>query len=220
MNGLKEPCLKEEEKEKWQSGEHTDKTTDCVICTFHPRRFNVSSGTVGKAGKETKGELPLIRMKVRHQTVNILPMDLYQDFIKVRVDDASLNSLYARFEQPQNISTDWFQCLRGCIFGVFCLGGWGGGISKLWYFGAYNMQVASWKVGFFFFFYLCVLTSAKFLTTKCHHQLCVEMPQLMKHHVFLKSLGSDLLCCSTWQQNICSCVWRYISWCVIHVFLE
>ena len=46
-------------------------------------RFNGHSGTVGKAGKDSKGELPLIRMKVRHQTVNILPMDLYQDFTKV-----------------------------------------------------------------------------------------------------------------------------------------
>ncbi|KAK7478507.1 hypothetical protein BaRGS_00030266, partial [Batillaria attramentaria] len=45
--------------------------------------FSASSGTVGKAGKsENKSELPLIRMKVRHQTVHILPMHLYQDFSK------------------------------------------------------------------------------------------------------------------------------------------
>ena len=112
-----------------------DKTIDCVICTFHPRRFNVSSGTVGKAGKETKGELPLIRMKVRHQTVNILPMDLYQDFIKVRVD-ASLNSLCARFEQPQNISNRLVPMFEGGVFLVclcaFCGGmGMGGGEFKV-----------------------------------------------------------------------------------------
>ena len=98
-----------------------------MICTFHPRRFNVSSGTVGKAGKETKGELPLIRMKVRHQTVNILPMDLYQDFIKVRVDDASLNSLYARFEQPQNISNRLVPVFEGVYFWCVCVCFVGGG---------------------------------------------------------------------------------------------
>ena len=109
-----------------------DKTIDCVICTFHPRRFNVSSGTVGKAGKETKGELPLIRMKVRHQTVNILPMDLYQDFIKVRVN-ASLNSLFARFEQPQNISNRLVPVFEGVYFWCVCVcfvGGEGGGFQS------------------------------------------------------------------------------------------
>lgn len=50
--------------------------------------FNASSGTVGKAGKsESRNELPLIRMKVRHQTVHILPMDLYQDFTKFLMTD-------------------------------------------------------------------------------------------------------------------------------------
>ena len=105
---------------------------DRVICTFHPCRFNVSSGTVGKAGKETKGELPLIRMKVRHQTVNILPMDLYQDFIKVRVNDASLNSLCARFEQPQNMSNRLVPVFEGMYFWcVLCGGrGMGGGVQS------------------------------------------------------------------------------------------
>ncbi|XP_055897113.1 ras/Rap GTPase-activating protein SynGAP-like isoform X7 [Biomphalaria glabrata] len=41
-----------------------------------------SSGTVGKAGKETKSELPIIRIKARKQTVDILPLDAYQSFIK------------------------------------------------------------------------------------------------------------------------------------------
>ena len=104
-----------------QRAHRQDKTNDCVICTFHPRRFNVSSGTVGKAGKETKGELPLIRMKVRHQTVNILPMDLYQDFIKVRVNDASLNSLCARFEQPQNMSNRLVPVFEGVYFWCVCV---------------------------------------------------------------------------------------------------
>ncbi|XP_076436636.1 uncharacterized protein LOC143276119 isoform X3 [Babylonia areolata] len=44
--------------------------------------FTASFGTVGKTGKDAKGEQPLIRMKVRHQTVHILPMELYQDFTK------------------------------------------------------------------------------------------------------------------------------------------
>ncbi|XP_070176912.1 ras GTPase-activating protein nGAP-like isoform X3 [Littorina saxatilis] len=54
---------------------------------FIEKWFNASSGTVGKSGKDNKGELPLIRMKVRHQTVNILPMDLYQDFSKYLTTD-------------------------------------------------------------------------------------------------------------------------------------
>ncbi|XP_053381615.1 ras GTPase-activating protein nGAP-like isoform X5 [Mercenaria mercenaria] len=43
------------------------------------RWFATSSGTVGKGGKENKIDLPLIRLKVRHQTVQILPVDLYKD---------------------------------------------------------------------------------------------------------------------------------------------
>ncbi|PVD22436.1 hypothetical protein C0Q70_18248 [Pomacea canaliculata] len=56
--------------------------TDISNRQFVEKWFSANSGTVGKAGKETKSDLPLIRMKVRHQTVNILPLDLYQDFIK------------------------------------------------------------------------------------------------------------------------------------------
>ncbi|XP_064615899.1 ras GTPase-activating protein nGAP-like isoform X3 [Liolophura sinensis] len=43
--------------------------------------FVTSSGTVGKAGKESKTELPLIRVKAKYQSVQILPMDLYKDLI-------------------------------------------------------------------------------------------------------------------------------------------
>ncbi|XP_052223536.1 disabled homolog 2-interacting protein-like isoform X5 [Dreissena polymorpha] len=43
------------------------------------RWFNTSSGTVGKGGKENKTDLPLIRLKVRHQNVEILPVRLYSD---------------------------------------------------------------------------------------------------------------------------------------------
>jgi hypothetical protein len=46
-------------------------------------RFATSSGTVGKGGKENKIDLPLIRLKVRHQTVQILPVDLYKDLSNV-----------------------------------------------------------------------------------------------------------------------------------------
>ncbi|KAL4218593.1 DAB2 interacting protein [Mactra antiquata] len=46
------------------------------------RWFSTSSGTVGKGGKEIKTDLPLIRLKVRHQTVQILPVELYKDLSK------------------------------------------------------------------------------------------------------------------------------------------
>ena len=46
-------------------------------------RYTASSAVVGKAGKECKGELPLIRIRARYQTVQILPMDTYHDLIQV-----------------------------------------------------------------------------------------------------------------------------------------
>ena len=51
--------------------------------TFVEKWFSSSWGTVGKVGKDAKGDVPLVRMKVRHQTVDILPMELYQDLSKV-----------------------------------------------------------------------------------------------------------------------------------------
>lgn len=47
------------------------------------RRYTASSAVVGKYGKENKGELPLLRIKARYQTVHILPMDTYHDLIQV-----------------------------------------------------------------------------------------------------------------------------------------
>lgn len=48
-------------------------------------RYAASSAIVGKAGKENKGELPLIRIRARYQVVNILPMDMYVPLIQVRI---------------------------------------------------------------------------------------------------------------------------------------
>lgn len=50
---------------------------------FVEKWFTASSGTVGKTGKENKGDLPLVRLRLRYQTVHILPKDLYQDFTQV-----------------------------------------------------------------------------------------------------------------------------------------
>ena len=45
--------------------------------------YTAASVVVGKAGKEKKEELPLVRIKARYQRVNILPMDQYAQLIKV-----------------------------------------------------------------------------------------------------------------------------------------
>ncbi len=47
-------------------------------------RYTASSAVVGKAGKHMKDELPLIRIKARYQTVQILPMENYHDLIQVQ----------------------------------------------------------------------------------------------------------------------------------------
>ncbi|XP_052091423.1 disabled homolog 2-interacting protein-like isoform X6 [Mytilus californianus] len=47
--------------------------------TFVEKWFNSTSGTVGRVGKENKSENPLIRIKARYHTVQILPVDMYKD---------------------------------------------------------------------------------------------------------------------------------------------
>ena len=47
--------------------------------------YTLSSAIVGKAGKDSKCDLPMLRVKARYQSVQVLPMDLYQDFIEVGV---------------------------------------------------------------------------------------------------------------------------------------
>ncbi|XP_052719192.1 disabled homolog 2-interacting protein-like isoform X8 [Crassostrea angulata] len=54
---------------------------------FVEKWFTASSGTVGKTGKESKGDLPLVRLRLRYQTVHILPKDLYQDFTQYLTTD-------------------------------------------------------------------------------------------------------------------------------------
>ncbi|XP_069121647.1 ras GTPase-activating protein nGAP-like isoform X18 [Argopecten irradians] len=59
------------------------------ICNrqFVEKWYTTSSGTVGKIGKENKSELPLVRLKARFHVVDILPMELYQDFTKYLTQD-------------------------------------------------------------------------------------------------------------------------------------
>lgn len=49
--------------------------------------FNSMSGTVGRVGKENKSENPLIRIKARYHTVQILPVDTYQEFSQVMSEE-------------------------------------------------------------------------------------------------------------------------------------
>lgn len=61
---------------------------------FVEKWFTASSGTVGKTGKESKGELPLVRLRLRYQTVHILPKDLYQDFTQVQTGPVVIRCIY------------------------------------------------------------------------------------------------------------------------------
>ncbi|ESO98887.1 hypothetical protein LOTGIDRAFT_114108, partial [Lottia gigantea] len=49
--------------------------------------YTAASGTVGKAGKDSKNDLPIIRLKARYQTVHILPINLYSEFIQYLKSD-------------------------------------------------------------------------------------------------------------------------------------
>ena len=50
---------------------------------FFSIRYTLSSAVVGKSGKENKTELPQIRLKLRYQTVQILPLASYNALMKV-----------------------------------------------------------------------------------------------------------------------------------------
>jgi hypothetical protein len=53
------------------------------------RWYPVSSAVVGKSGKESRMDSALVRVKARYQSVNILPMDLYQPLIAYIRDEYS-----------------------------------------------------------------------------------------------------------------------------------
>jgi RAS protein activator-like 2 len=58
-------------------------TSEITGRTFVEKWFNSMSGTVGRVGKDNKSENPLIRIKARYHTVDILPVEMYQDFSNV-----------------------------------------------------------------------------------------------------------------------------------------
>lgn len=67
-----------------------DKTTKigCVSIPVHElgnkqlieKWYAANSVVVGKQGRENRSELPLVRVRVKYQSVQILPLDLYHDF--------------------------------------------------------------------------------------------------------------------------------------------
>ncbi|CAE1282819.1 Ras/Rap GTPase-activating protein SynGAP,RAS protein activator like-3,Ras GTPase-activating protein gap-2,Probable Ras GTPase-activating protein,Disabled homolog 2-interacting protein,Ras GTPase-activating protein nGAP [Acanthosepion pharaonis] len=67
-----------------------DKTTKigCVSIPVHElgnkqlieKWYTANSIVVGKQGRENRTELPLVRVRVKYQSVQILPLDLYHDF--------------------------------------------------------------------------------------------------------------------------------------------
>ncbi|KAL8558159.1 hypothetical protein ACOMHN_035464 [Nucella lapillus] len=63
------------------------KVSDISNKQFLEKWFPAECSGVTKSSKEGKGEVPLIRMKVRHQTVRILPKEFYQQFSKYLTTD-------------------------------------------------------------------------------------------------------------------------------------
>ena len=75
-------------------------------------RITCNSGTVGKAGKEQKSDLPIIRVKSRRQTVEILPLDAYQSFIQVPSHLLYMSHfLFFILTQPLTFSLTFFSFL-------------------------------------------------------------------------------------------------------------
>ena len=83
MNIYKEPDKKKKKEKNTMLGYIHIPVSEISSRQYVERWYTASSPFVGKAGKESKGDMPLIRIKARYQTVNILPMDLYQDLTDV-----------------------------------------------------------------------------------------------------------------------------------------
>ena len=76
------------------------------------------SGTVGKAGKDSKNDCPVIRVKLRRQKVEILPLDAYDSFVQVgsyvRLSRAKMYHClvlkqYPSFDSLPQIVSGWSQ---------------------------------------------------------------------------------------------------------------
>ena len=83
INIYKEPDKKKKKEKNTLLGYIHIPVSEISSRQFVEKWYPASSPFVGKAGKDTKGELPLIRIKARYQQVSILPMELYDDLSDV-----------------------------------------------------------------------------------------------------------------------------------------
>ena len=137
MNSLKEPCLKEEEKEKWQSGEHTDKTRQLIVWSAP---FILAGSTSAQGRWERLGRRPRVSCPWFAWRCDTRP-STSSPWICTRTSSrcGSMPPLTPSAPDLNNLKislTDWFQCLRGVYFWCVCVHfvgewEWGGGEFKV-----------------------------------------------------------------------------------------
>ena len=86
INVYREPDKKRKKEKNSLVGYVNIPVTDVSSRQLVEKWYTCSSATVGKPGKDGKGDMPILRIKARYQTVNILPMDMYDELLEVGSD--------------------------------------------------------------------------------------------------------------------------------------